>query len=131
MLSWISSLYLFSNKETDMINLDNLKFVDGDFLNSESLSEMIYENEGSFTQTEQSMSFDVDGKDVTLNYEVYVEGTIDEESGDYWTPGSCDVELTDVDVTINEVFIDGELVKLDNEVLSKIEKLIEKQLKQL
>jgi hypothetical protein len=114
-----------------MINLDNLKFVDGDFLNSESLSEMIYENEGSFTQTEQSMSFDVDGKDVTLNYEVYVEGTIDEESGDYWTPGSCDVELTDVDVTINEVFIDGELVKLDNEVLSKIEKLIEKQLKQL
>ncbi len=114
-----------------MTNFDNLKFIDGDFLTTESLTDMIYENEGSFTQKDQSMSFDVDGKDVTVNYEVYVEGTIDEEVGDYWTPGSCDVELTDVDVTINEVFIDGELVKLDNEVLSKIEKLIEKQLKQL
>ena len=111
-----------------MINLDNLKFVDGDFLNSESLSDMIYENEGSFTQTEQSMSFDDSNKEVIVNFEVYVEGTIEEESGDYWTPSSCDVELTETEVTINEVYVDGELVKLDNEVLSKLEKLIEKQL---
>lgn len=111
-----------------MINLNNLKFVDGDFLNSQTLSEMIYENEGSFTQTEQSMSFDDNDKEVTVNFEVYVEGTIEEESGDYWTPGSCDVEVTETEVTINEVYVDGELVKLDNEVLYKLEKLIEKEL---
>ena len=53
---------------------------------------------------------------------------IDEDNGDYWTPPSCEVEVTETEVTIEEVFVDGELVKLDNEVLSKIEKLIEKQL---
>jgi hypothetical protein len=111
-----------------MINLDKLKFVDGDFLNSESLSDMLYENEGSFTEKNQTMSFDVDGKDVTINYEVYVEGTIEEESGDYWTPGSCDVELTGVDVTINQVFIDGELVSLDTEDFLKVEVLLKNQL---
>jgi hypothetical protein len=111
-----------------MTNFDNLKFIDGDFLTTESLADMIYENEGSFTQKDQSMSFDVDGKDVTVNYEVYVEGTIEEESGDYWTPGSCDVELTDVDVTINEVFIDGVLVDLDTEDFFKVETLLKNSL---
>ena len=111
-----------------MTNFDNLKFIDGDFLTTESLTDMIYENEGSFTQKNQFMSFDVDGKDVTVNYEVYVEGTIEEESGDYWTPGSCDVELTDVDVTINEVFIDGELVSLDPEDFLKVEVSLKNQL---
>ena len=111
-----------------MTNFDNLKWIDGDFLTTESLTDMIYENEGSFTQKDQSMSFDVDGKDVTVNYEVYVEGTIDEEVGDYWTPGSCDVELTNVDVTINEVFINGELVDLDKEDFFKVEVLLKNSL---
>lgn len=111
-----------------MTNFDNLKFIDGDFLTTESLTDMIYENEGSFTQKDQSMSFDVDGKDVTVNYEVYVEGTIEEESGDYWNPASCDVELTDVDVTINQVFIDGDLVSLDTQDFLKVETLLKNQL---
>ena len=111
-----------------MTNFDNLKWIDGDFLTTENLVDMIYENEGSFTQKDQSMSFDVDGEDVTVNYEVYVEGTIDEEVADYWTPSSCDVELTDVDVTINEVFIDGELVDLDKEDFFKVEVLLKNSL---
>ncbi len=110
------------------MNLDNLKFVDGDFLTTESLADMIYENEGSFTQKDQSMSFNVDGKDVTINYEVYVEGTIKEESGDHWTPSSYEVKLTDVNVTINEVFIDSELVSLDKEDSFKVEALLKNQL---
>lgn len=111
-----------------MINLDNLKFVDGDFLNSESLSDMLYENEGSFTKKYQTINFEDGGKEVIINFEVYVDGTIDEDNGDYWTPPSCEVEVTEKEVTIEEVFVDGELVKLDNEVLSKLEKLIEKEL---
>ena len=38
-----------------MTNFDNLKFIDGDFLTTENLTDMIYENEGSFTQKGQSM----------------------------------------------------------------------------
>jgi hypothetical protein len=111
-----------------MIKLENLKFIEGNFSNTESLTDMIYENEGSFTQKDQSISFDLDGKDFTVKYEVYVEGTIEEDSGDYWNPGSCDVELTDVDVTINEVLIDDELVNLDIEDFLKLEKILKKLL---
>lgn len=111
-----------------MTNFDNLKWIDGDFLDMEKLTNMIYENEGYFTQKDQSMSFDVDGKDVIVNYEIYIEGDINEESGDYFTPSSCDVQLTDVDVTINEVLIDGQLVNLDKKDLLKVEFLLKKSL---
>lgn len=114
-----------------MINIDNLKFVDGDFLNSESLSDKLYENEGSFTETNQVITFEDNDKELTINFEVYVDGIIDEDPGDYWTPPSCEVEVTETEVTIEEIFVDGELIKLDNEVFSKLEKIIEKQLKQL
>jgi hypothetical protein len=112
-----------------MTNFDNLKFIDGDFLNSDSISDMIYENEGSFTEKDQSMTFEIDqDTDVTVNFEVYVEGSINEDFGDYFTPGSCDVEVTDIDVTINQVFVNDVLVNLDSQSLNKIEKLIKYQL---
>ena len=111
-----------------MINLDNLKFVDGDFLNSESISDMFYENEGSFTKKHQTITFEDGDKELTIHFEVYADGKIYEDSGDYWTPPSCEVEVTEKEVTIEEVFVDGELVQLENEVLTKLEKLIEKEL---
>lgn len=111
-----------------MINLDNLKFVDGDFLDSQSLSEMIYENEGSFTLKGQSISFEDNEKEITINFEVYVEGSIEEEAGDYFNPGYCDVEISETEVKVNEVYVDGKLVKFENDILFSLEKLIEKQL---
>jgi len=111
-----------------MINLDNLKFVDGEFSNSESLSDSLYENKESFTQKYQTIIFEDNDKEVIVHFEVYVDGNIDEDPGDYWTPPSCDVEVTVTEVSINEVFVDGELVKLDNDVLLKLEKLIEKEI---
>ncbi len=110
------------------MNVDNLKLVDGEFLNSERLSELIFENEGSFTKKYQTIIFEDDDKEVTINFKVYCDGIINEEDGDYWTPSTSEVEITETEVTIEEVFIDGELVKLNNDVLSKLEKLIEKEI---
>jgi hypothetical protein len=89
---------------------------------------MVYENEGSFTEKDQYMSFEYDDVEVILNYELYVDGTIEEESGDWWTPGSCEVFVTDTDITITEVFVDGVLTNVDAQDLSKLEKLIKTQL---
>jgi hypothetical protein len=111
-----------------MNSINNLKFVDGNFINSNDFTDMIYDNEGSFTEKEQSMSFDANDKEIIVNYELYVSGSINEESGDYWTPGSCEVDVTEVDVTISEVFIDGLLTDLQSQELEVIEKLIKLQL---
>lgn len=111
-----------------MNSIDTLKFVDGNFISSDSFSDMVYENEGSFTEKDQSMFFEYGDTEVTVNYELYVEGSIEEESGDWYTPGSCDVEITDTEITITEVFVDGVLTTVDNQDLSKLEKLIKSQL---
>ena len=111
-----------------MINIDNLKFVDGDFLNSESLSDKLYENEGSFTETNQVITFEDNDKELTINFEVYVDGIIDEDPGDYWTPPSCEVEVRTTEITINDVILDGELIQVDNDFISKLEKLIEERI---
>jgi hypothetical protein len=89
---------------------------------------MVYENEGSFTEKDQYMSFEYGDAEVTVNYELCVEGTIEEESGDWWTPGSCEVFVTDTDITITEVFVDGVLTNVDAQDLTKLEKLIKTQL---
>lgn len=111
-----------------MINFDNLKFDEGYFLNLESLLEIIYENDGSTTQENQTMSFKQNDLDVIINYEVFVEGKIKEERGDYWTPSSCEIELENIDINISDVFIDDELVNLDNEDILKIEALLKKHI---
>jgi hypothetical protein len=111
-----------------MNSIDTLKFVDGNFISFDSFSDMIYENEGSFTEKDQYMSFEYGESDVTVNYELYVDGTIEEESGDWYTPGSCEVFVTDTDITITEVFVDGVLTNVDAQDLMKLEKLIKNQL---
>jgi hypothetical protein len=89
---------------------------------------MVYENEGSFTEKDQYMFFEYGDTEVTVNYELYVDGTIEEESGDWYTPGSCEVFVTDTDITITEVFVDGVLTNVDAQDLMKLEKLIKTQL---
>jgi hypothetical protein len=89
---------------------------------------MVYENEGSFTEKDQYMFFEYGDTEVTVNYELYVDGTIEEESGDWYTPGSCEVFITDTDITITEVFVDGVLTNVDAQDLTKLEKLIKTQL---
>jgi hypothetical protein len=111
-----------------MNSIDTLKFVDGNFISFDSFSDMVYENEGSFTEKDQYMSFEYGESDVTVNYELYVDGTIEEESGDWYTPGSCEVFITDTDITITEVFVDGVSTNVDAQDLMKLEKLIKNQL---
>lgn len=111
-----------------MNSIDTLKFVDGNFISSDSFADMVYENEGSFTEKDQYMYFEYGDTEVTVNYDLCVEGTIEEEIGDWWTPGSCEVFVTDTDITITEVFVDGVLTNVDTQDLSKLEKLIKTQL---
>ena len=45
-----------------------------------------------------------------------ISGSISEDSGDYWTPPSCDVDIDDVDITITDVFINEDEVELTPEL---------------
>jgi len=62
------------------------------------------------------MSFKCGELTIDVNYEISVSGSIFEDSGDYWTPPSCDVDVDDVDVTISSVSINEDDVELSDDL---------------
>ena len=102
--------------DTITFNLKNFKLIDGDFISEDSFVDKIYEESGSFCDDTQWMSFKCGELTIDVNYEISVSGSIFEDSGDYWTPPSCDVDVDDVDVTITDVLINEDEVELTPEL---------------
>lgn len=93
-------------------NPKNSKLIDGDFIKSDDFSEKIYENDGSYSNDCQYMTFDCNGLKLDINYEVELSGSVSQDFGDYWTPPSCDVDVDNVDITLTGVYIDEDEVEL-------------------
>ncbi len=109
-------------------NFENLKYTDGDFARSEDFGDSIYAHEGSFCEKDQSITFDCDGVEVQVTYELDVTAHILEEAGDYWNPSTGEAVIDNIDININEVLIDNVLTVLDNVSILKIERAIKTDL---
>lgn len=106
-----------------MISIKNLKFVDGDMITNKDFSELLVENEGSFSKDDQVISFVTpEGMELVVNYDITVNGLITEEKGDYWTPSSTDVDVNDIDISIKSFYEDGvgEEIELTNDMLESL-----------
>lgn len=91
--------------------------------------ELICEDEDeSFTRDDQYILFDMNGIEVSVNFELSVRGRVTSDSGDYWTPPSCEVDILGVDVDVTDFFIDDYDVVLDRELSKKLELLVKKYL---
>ena len=108
-------------------NTQNTKFVDGEFIKNDDISDKIYED-GSFILDDQWMSFDCNGVSIVVNYEISVSGSTSYDSGDYWTPPSYDVDIDSVDIDVTSVSIDEYEVELTSELKKIFEVFIEKTL---
>lgn len=113
---------------TYSINLNNLKLKEKEISDNETLIDLLCENEGSFTTGDQYMTFDCDGIEVMVNFTLDVNGRIEYDPGDYWTPPSGDVEITDTNVNITDVYIDEYDVELTREMRRALEKEVKKYL---
>jgi hypothetical protein len=118
------------NNDTNSITIspNNFKLVNGDFLSTSKLSDKIYENGGSFRDEFQYMTFKCGELTVDVNYEISASGSIFEDSGDYWTPPSCDVDIDDINVTILSVYIDETEVELADNLVKIFKTLVDKNL---
>ena len=110
------------------ININNFKLKDKEVSDNEILIELLCENEGSFTKSDQYMTFDCDGIEVMVNFTLDVHGRIEYDPGDYWTPPSGDAEITNTDINITDVYIDEYDVELTKEMNIALEKEIKKYL---
>jgi hypothetical protein len=110
---------------TYSVNLNNLIITDKEVVGD--WEDLICEN-GSFTKDCQYMIFDCDGVEVNINFELCVNGRVDHDPGDYWTPPYTDVDITDFYVTITDVYIDDYDVELTKEMKKMLEKVVESNL---
>lgn len=106
------------------INFQELELVDKDIITNEDFDNLIIENEGLFTRDNQTIWFKNNDIEISVEYEIYVSGSIDHDPEDYWTPPYTDVDINDIDIEIKSVYIDDieiELTKeIENILLSKI-----------
>ena len=104
------------------INTSNFKFTDGEYISSADFADYINDN-GSLNE-DQWIAFDCNGIEVVVNYKLSVSASIYEDRGDYWTPPSCDVDINDVDVTIDSIYVDEYEVALCKDMKVIFEKFI-------
>ena len=108
-------------------NPSKSKLICGDYKPSSEFENLIYDGEGSSTETDQLVELECDGFKIIVSYDLYVVGSISYERGDYWTPDYTSVDVDDVDITITAITIDEYEVELTKE-MSKIFENIVKQL---
>ena len=96
------------------------KYVDSDW------DELICEHEGCFSSSDQYITFDCDGVEVCVNFELCVSGHVIYDAGDYWTPPYSETEISDVDIDITSVLIDDYELSLDSELKSSFNQIVRK-----
>ena len=112
---------------TYSVNFDDLKVKldECEFATSDCWDEMICEHEGSFEE-DGIIIFDLNGMESYVNFKLYVSGTVTHDSGDYWTPPYTDVDIDDVDVEIEEFYINDIEVELTKEMIKALTEKVQK-----
>jgi hypothetical protein len=111
---------------TATINTETIKLIDGDYIPSSEFENEIAEHEGSFYETDQFMTFNQNGLEVVVTYEICVDGYTIYDAGDYFTPPCSSVEVGSVDITIERIEIEGFEVELTAELVKAFEVAIDK-----
>lgn len=110
------------NVSEKSISLENLKFL---YLECDiDLENSIYDGEGSCSLSDLGIAFQLDDKELYVDFDIYATGSIHEDRGDYWNPPYCDINIQSVDIDVNNVYIDGDEFKLNNESIKILEKII-------
>lgn len=110
---------------TATFNPQKLELTDGDFIGSEFFEEMILDHEGSFYQDDNYMVFEANGFEVTVTFNLCVDGYTTYDAGDYFTPPCSFIEVGSVDIDVTRVEIDEFEVELTNELVKAFEKKID------
>jgi hypothetical protein len=120
MTNFVSTYSLEINKINEVVDFDCLK--------AEGWEELICENEGHFSREGEFMSFEVDGLNLTIVYDLSVSGRIDYDPGDYYNPPYSDFEITYEAIDVTEVTLDDYEIELTKELKDLFSEVIKKNL---
>jgi len=111
----------------NMIDFKNLVF---DSIDSPiNFEELIYEGGGSNSLEDQLMTFkSPDGDEVCFSFDVNCWGRILSSRGDDFTSPSSEVCNIEKQISLNDAFVDGELVELSPEQMEFALKLVQESI---
>lgn len=108
----------------NILDINKLQFVDGFYTSSDNFSDLVYEYDGSHTLSNQEITFESGDNQIDIEFETYIDGYVEYESGDYFTPSYTEAVVSDTNVDVRQVKINNQVVNLDIEAIKKLEKLI-------
>lgn len=120
MTNFISTYSLEPSSIKDLVDFDCKK--------SDEWEDLIYENEGHFSRESEFMSFDINGVNLTIVYDLEVSGRVEYDPGDYWTPPYSDCKITDETIDVTEVTLDDYEIELTKELRYLFSEVIKKNL---
>lgn len=96
-----------------LINLDfeNLRLIDKDVI-TEWHTLIVEDEDNRFSAYNQTLTFSYGNSEILIDFNLSVTGKHTHEPGGYLQPEYNDVDITSIDVEINNLFIDDE--KIDN-----------------
>jgi len=113
---------------TYTIDTNNLTLCDSDCTKSNEWEELICENEGHFSREGEYLSFDVNGFELLIFYDLDVSGNIDHDPGDYYNPPYTDVDITDESIDVTQVTLDEYDIELTKELRLLFSEVVKKNL---
>lgn len=105
------------------LNYKEISIIDGDYTHSDNWAEVM--DSDYLEQRDCWLSFNSNGFEVTIDFDFSVSATSSYSPGDYYSPAEESFEVDSVDITIKSMEIDGYNVPLTNELINKLEKLID------
>jgi len=105
-------------------NPSKSKLVSGDYIKSSEFEDLICDGEGNSSETDQFVELECDGFNIVVTYDLYIDGSISYDRGDYWTPDYTEVTVNTVDVTIKSIEIDEYEVELTKEMAKLFENIV-------
>jgi hypothetical protein len=103
------------------INTKDFKIKDSEFLNS---NEFLLESNGSENFKDQWILFDCKGIEIMVNFNLSIYAEVFEESGDYWTAPSYSINIKNIDIDIQNIYVDEYELSLCDYIKSVFVKFI-------
>lgn len=78
-----------------------------------------------FQEKNQWIEFDINGDQVVVTFDMTVDATTYESTGDYFTPPDHSVQINSIEVDVVEVIMNEEIIDLTQEQKNFYQKLVE------
>lgn len=110
-----------------IINESNVEIIDGDYIKSSDFID-IYNEDDVCNSTNEFIVFKSGENTLEIDYELDVDFSIDESTGDYYTPATRDIDVSDFNITIKSFKFNDMSVTLSKELDVFLQNLIKNKI---